>query len=56
VPGLLDPAAIGRLRAAAPSGSPFVVQGFNPQRVLDPALRRVAAPTPEVLQVLAATA
>jgi pyruvate formate lyase activating enzyme len=56
VPGLLDPAAIGRLRAAAPAGSPFVLQGFNPQRVLDPALRRVAAPTPEVLQVLAAPA
>ena len=53
VPGLLDPAAIGRLRAAAPSGSPFVVQGFNPQRVLDPSLRRVAAPAPEELRVIA---
>ena len=56
VPGLLDASAVGRLRAAVPAGSPFVLQGFNPQRVLDPALRRVAAPAAEVLQVLAAPA
>jgi pyruvate formate lyase activating enzyme len=49
VPGLLDPAAIGRLRAAVPAGSPFVLQSFNPQRVLDPSLRSVAAPGREEL-------
>ena len=53
VPGLLDAAAIGRLRAAAPAGSPHVLQGFNPKRVLDPALRCVAAPPPEELLTLA---
>ena len=49
VPGLLDDAAIGRLRAAVPAGSPFVLQGFNPHRVLDAALGDVAAPAPEEL-------
>jgi pyruvate formate lyase activating enzyme len=49
VPGLLDPPAVGRLRAAVPAGSPFVLQGFNPRRVLDPALRSVASPGPEEL-------
>lgn len=55
VPGLLDHAAVGRLRAAAPPGSTHVLQGFNPQRVLDPALRRFAAPAAEELQMLAST-
>ena len=52
VPGLLDPAAVGRLRAATPPGSAHVLQGFNPQRVLDPTLRCVAAPDPEELLTL----
>ena len=56
VPGLLDHAAIGRLRAAAPAGSPHVLQGFNPRRVLDPALRRVAAPAAEELALLGRSA
>ncbi len=55
VPGLLDPAAIVRLRAAA-AGSPHVLQAFNPKRVLDPALRSVAAPSAEEMQVLGGTA
>jgi pyruvate formate lyase activating enzyme len=49
VPGLLDPAAVQRLRRGLPADSPFVVQGFNPRRVLDPALAGVAAPTADVL-------
>ena len=56
VPGLLDHAAIGRLRAAAPAGSPHVLQGFNPARVLDPALRTVVAPAAEELLLLAGSA
>jgi pyruvate formate lyase activating enzyme len=52
VPGLLDHAAIGRLRASTPPGSSHVLQGFNPKRVLDPALRSVAAPVPEELLLL----
>ena len=56
VPGLLDHAAIGRLRAATPPGSHHVLQGFNPKRVLDPALRCVAAPTTEELSMLEASA
>jgi len=56
VPGLLDHAAIGRLRAATPPGSVHVLQGFNPQRVLDPALRRVAAPDAEELLMLGKSA
>lgn len=52
VPGLLDPAAVWRLRAALPPDSPHTVQGFNPRRVLDPALGAVAAPTPEELAAL----
>jgi pyruvate formate lyase activating enzyme len=49
VPGLLDPAGIARLRAALPGGSNYLLQGFRPQRVLDPALGGVAAPSPEEL-------
>jgi len=49
VPGLHDPASIGRLRAAVPAGSPFVLQGFDPRRVLDPALKSVAAPSAELI-------
>ena len=45
VPGLLDRADVETLRSSLPASSPFVVQGFNPQRVLDPALRSVAAPS-----------
>ena len=56
VPGLLDHAAIGRLRAAAPDGSPHVLQGFNPGRVLDPALRSVAAPAAEEMLLLGGSA
>ena len=52
VPGLLEPADIGRLRASLPAGSPFVVQGFNPQRVLDPGLSGVAAPSEQEIQRL----
>jgi len=51
VPGLLDRAAVGRLRAAVPAGSPHVLQGFNPRRVLDPALRAHPAPLPEELAI-----
>jgi hypothetical protein len=47
VPGLLDPGAVARLRAAVPAGSPHVLQGFDPRRVLDQALKGVAKPTPE---------
>lgn len=54
VPGLLDRAAVGRLRAAVPAGSPFVLQGFNPQRSLAPELGRVVAPADEELRLLAA--
>ncbi len=56
VPGLLDHAAVGRLRAATPPGSPHVLQGFNPRRVLDPLLRCVAAPAAEELLLLGASA
>lgn len=52
VPGLLDPAAIGRLRASTPPGSPHHLQGFDPRRVLDPALRCVAAPDSDQLRQL----
>jgi pyruvate formate lyase activating enzyme len=52
VPGLLDPASVGRLRAAVPAGSPHVLQGFDPRRVLDQALKGVRRPTPEELLVL----
>ena len=52
VPGLLDPAAVGRLRESVPAGSPFLLQGFDPRRVLDPALKSVAAPLPEELERL----
>lgn len=52
VPGLLDAAAVGHLRAAVPSGSTFLLQGFRPQRVLDPSLARLAPPTSEELAVL----
>lgn len=51
VPGLLDSGAVGRLRAALPAGSPYVLQAFDPRRVLDPALRGVRAPAPEELKV-----
>jgi pyruvate formate lyase activating enzyme len=56
VPGLLDPAAVGRLRDALPGGSTFLVQGFRPQRVLDPALGGVAAPSPEEVRLIERTA
>jgi pyruvate formate lyase activating enzyme len=52
VPGLLDRAAVARLRAAIPPGSTYVLQGFNPRRVLDPALGGVAAPAAEELALL----
>lgn len=52
VPGLLDPPAVERLRGEVPDGSPFVLQGFNPRRVLDPGLRTVAAPTAETMRAL----
>jgi pyruvate formate lyase activating enzyme len=55
VPRLLDHAAVARLRAALPVGSPHLIQGFNPRRVLDPSLRSVAAPAPEELLMLQAT-
>jgi len=54
VPGLLDHAAVARLRAAIPVGSPHLIQGFNPRRVLDPSLLSVAAPAPEELLMLQA--
>lgn len=54
VPGLLDHAAVGRLRAAVPACSPFVLQGFNPHRSLAPELQSVAAPADEELRLLAA--
>jgi pyruvate formate lyase activating enzyme len=47
VPGLIDAGAIARLRQTLPEGSPFVVQAFDPRRVLDPDLRNVPAPAPE---------
>jgi len=56
VPGLLDPAAVARLRAATPTGSTYVLQGFNPRRVLDPALGCVAAPAAEELVLLGGSA
>jgi hypothetical protein len=56
VPGLLDHAAVGRLRAATPAGSPHVLQGFNPRRVLDPALGSVPAPVAEELLLLGGSA
>jgi pyruvate formate lyase activating enzyme len=56
VPGLHDRAAIARLRAALPAGSPHVLQAFNPGRVLDPALRSVAAPAAEELALLGRSA
>jgi pyruvate formate lyase activating enzyme len=56
VPGLLDPAAMGRLRRALPEGSPFTVQAFDPRRALDPALRTVPAPLPGDLLALEAGA
>ncbi len=56
VPGMHDPASVGRLRAAVPPDSPFILQGFNPRRVLDPALRCVAAPDPEDLLMIQAAA
>ena len=56
VPGLLDHPAIARLRAAIPVGSSHLLQGFNPQRVLDPSLRSVAAPTAEELLLLGGSA
>lgn len=56
VPGLLDHAAIGRLRAAIPAGSPHILQGFNPGRVLDPALQCVAAPAAAELLLLGRSA
>ncbi len=52
VPGLLDPAAVRRLRAAVPPGSAHVVQAFNPRRVLDPLLAGFLAPSPEDLLAL----
>src|SRR5512139_1527417 len=52
VPGLLDPDAVGRLRSALPVGSTHLLQGFRPQRVLDPALARLAPPTAEELALL----
>jgi pyruvate formate lyase activating enzyme len=51
VPGLLDRAAVGRLRAAVPPGSTYVLQGFNPRRVLDEALRACPVPAPEELAI-----
>ena len=56
VPGLLDHAAIARLRGALPVGSPYVPQGFDPRRVLDPALQSVVAPTEEELSLLLSAA
>jgi pyruvate formate lyase activating enzyme len=52
VPGLLDRAAIVRLREATPAGSPHALQAFNPSRVLDPALRSVAAPSADEMLAL----
>lgn len=52
VPGLLTSVAVERLRRTVPAGSPFVLQGFRPERVLDPALRSVRAPAPEELAIL----
>ena len=56
VPGLLDHAAIDRLREATPVGSPHALQAFNPSRVLDQALRSVAAPSAEEMLALGAAA
>jgi pyruvate formate lyase activating enzyme len=56
VPGLLDAAAMGRLRRSLPEESPFVVQAFDPRRVLDPALRDRPVPSPDELRAVAALA
>ena len=55
VPGLLDPGAVGRLRAVVPAGSPHVLQAFDPRRVLDQALKGVRRPTAEELLGLEGT-
>jgi pyruvate formate lyase activating enzyme len=54
VPGLLDRAALARMRDELPAGSPFILQAFNPRRVLDPALAEVRAPAPEEILALQA--
>jgi len=56
VPGLLDAAAMARLRRSLPEGSPFTVQTFDPRRVLDPALRDRPTPLPDDVQALAGAA
>ena len=56
VPGLLDHAAVARLQAGIPAGSPHALQGFDPRRVLDPVLGTVAAPGAEELLLLTGSA
>jgi len=47
VPGLLDPAAVAEIASRVPPSSDYLVQAFDPRRVLDPSLSTLRPPSDE---------
>jgi pyruvate formate lyase activating enzyme len=47
VPGLLDRCAVERIASRVPVSSEYILQAFEPRRVLDPALADARGPTDE---------
>jgi pyruvate formate lyase activating enzyme len=45
VPGLLDPPAVAEIASRVPPSSEYLVQAFDPRRVLDPSLSAVPPPS-----------
>jgi pyruvate formate lyase activating enzyme len=52
VPGLLDRRAVERIASRVPVASDYLLQAFDPRRVLDPALADMRRPTDEEMSGL----
>jgi pyruvate formate lyase activating enzyme len=56
VPGLLDRSAVADIASRVPPSSEYLVQAFDPRRVLDPSLSTVRPPSDEEMAVLCGAA
>ena len=52
VPGLLDPSAVADIASRVPPSSEYLVQAFDPRRVLDPSLSTVRPPSEDEMEEL----